>query len=142
MVYLCGAQVIKVVNNMEMKLTLKIFPLSIIVKYTKLIGKSCYPERYGSHLTLEAAKGHCTTDPDCRGIYDNRCDSKGKYYLCPADKPYTSSDHDQNQLSCVHEKMCHSGYERLAGYGVGWSKTLQIEEKVGWSYFHPKSSGP
>ena len=61
----------------------------------------CYPlkDKYGNYSTLESAQTACSSDIHCKAVYDEHCDNKDTFHLCPVTATLQSS-----QNSCVYEK--------------------------------------
>ena len=61
--------------------------------------KHCNSNKYGEYSTLSLAQSACSSDSNCRGVYDGSCDNSGSFYLCP-----TSADLEISSSSCVYKK--------------------------------------
>ena len=69
--------------------------------YTKLSRNHCFKNRYKAFPNIEAAKKSCSEDSNCKGFYDQECDSGyDDIYLCPDAVTYEKS----HCGSCVYEK--------------------------------------
>jgi len=66
--------------------------------YTKLTNKHCWWEKYGIYSSISSAKTACSADPDCKGVYVNKCKEGNGVYLCST-STFSPSGH-----SCVFEK--------------------------------------
>ena len=75
----------------------------------KLSNKHCFNDKYGSFSTESAAKTACTSDCNCKGVYDNSCDNSGTFYLCPISATYQTSS-----SSCIHEKTTSGNYSNIS----------------------------
>ena len=71
------------------------------VSFEKQELKHCDPlrDKYGNYHTLKSAIADCSSDDNCKAVYDEYCDSGDKFFLCPATSTLETSQH-----SCVYEK--------------------------------------
>ena len=76
------------------------FEENVVVTYQQRNLKHCASNDYGSYLTLTLAQSACSSDSNCRGVYDTSCDNSGSFYLCPI-----SADLKISSRSCVYEKI-------------------------------------
>ena len=72
--------------------------------FTKLENTHCYDEKYGEYETLDEAKVVCHSDSNCIAVYDNSCDNKNAFYLCPKGLPLEDSP-----TSCIYQNPKASG---------------------------------
>ena len=79
----------------------KIYDLVTGVLFKKRELNHCDPlkDKYGNFPTLKSAQSACISDTNCNAVYDEHCDNKGEFYLCPTTTSLQSSQH-----SCVYEK--------------------------------------
>ena len=71
------------------------------VSFEKQELKHCDPlsDKYGKCATLESAQSACSSDINCKAVYNEHCDSGDGFYLCPSTATFQDSQH-----SCVYEK--------------------------------------
>ena len=71
------------------------------VSFEKQESKHCdtLKDIYGNYPTLELAQSACSSDINCKAVYNEHCDSGDGFYLCPATATFQDSQH-----SCVYEK--------------------------------------
>lgn len=70
------------------------------VTYTKLLKKYCSNVYHGNYFCVESAKAACSTDGDCYGVYDRRCDGAGEIVLCNNNGQQIRDSH----TSCIYVK--------------------------------------
>ena len=71
-----------------------------VVTYEQQTLKHCNSNKYGpAYSTLSLAQAACSSDSNCRGVYNVYCKNSGSFYLCP-----TSADLQKSRSSCVYEK--------------------------------------
>ena len=51
--------------------------------YNKRPLKHCNSNKYLKSATYSQAMSACNADFNCRGIYDDGCNSNGEFFLCP-----------------------------------------------------------
>ena len=64
----------------------------------------CNNDEYGSYVTIEEAKNACTSDNNCKGVYDHGCDAGAGRFgitLCAITATYQTS----TENSCIYQKM-------------------------------------
>ena len=71
--------------------------------YCEISGESDY-RKYDD---LEKAKASCAVDPDCKDVYDSKCDNVGPFALCPKSSEHKASGSDYK--SCLWVKVISSG---------------------------------
>ena len=81
------------------------------VKYSKILGVRCKKKDTGRRYeNLNQAKLDCSSDPDCRWIWDEDCQND-VLYLCSSENGF-----DSIEGSCVHSKTeiigIHNEYNR------------------------------
>ena len=69
--------------------------------YKILNSKTCHDDSIGNYATLALAKSACNVNSNCRGVFDQSCDFKNTFYLCPVSKALKYAA----DFSCVHEKI-------------------------------------
>ena len=53
---------------------------------------------------LKDAKYSCSSDPRCLAVYDEECDGRNEYRLCPVARTYTTvPDWDATKTSCIYK---------------------------------------
>ena len=62
--------------------------------------KDCPIDRYGSYSTFELAKKECSLTSTCGSVFDNKCDDKAPFSLCPSKAYFITST-----KSCLYEKQ-------------------------------------
>ena len=62
---------------------------------------------YNPSYSMSEAQKKCSLDDSCLGVYDNYCDSKPPFFLCPKlnDNAFVLEESVLNPPSCVREKQ-------------------------------------
>ena len=76
--------------------------------FTKIENKHCFSNKYGSYDTLAEAKVACGRDGNCSAAYDENCNNKAPFYLCPK----SSSPEHSSLLSCLYQKTGRLSFGR------------------------------
>ena len=80
----------------------------IVLGYSKLLGKSCYPDRYGRFSTMQSAMAACSADGNCQGVYDKGCNvGANDIFLCP-----TSATYRDSSRSCIYQNNENGKYSK------------------------------
>ena len=82
-----------------------IYENSLFAAYRKISDIGCSPT-YGSFSSLTTAEVACTSDSNCQGVADTRCDNSGTFELCPKQSSLQSFSviFHSGVGSCVYKK--------------------------------------
>ena len=71
-----------------------------------MTGKQCEKNGYRPSYSKEDARRKCSSDNSCYGVYDNFCDDRPPFFLCPKlnEDPFVLEESTVNPVSCVHVK--------------------------------------
>ena len=85
------------------------------MNFRMLNGKQCAKNRYRGSYSKDDALRKCYSEESCSGVYDDNCDDKGPFYLCPKlnGDPFAMEESSLNPTSCVHVKEGCKGIKHL-----------------------------
>ena len=87
---------------MNMKIPRKfVCDLVTDVSFEKMELMYCDPlkDKYGDYATLESAQSACSSDINCKAVFNDHCKDGDEFFLCPAHATLQDSQH-----SCVYVK--------------------------------------
>ena len=85
------------------------------MNFRTLNGKQCAKNGYRGSYSKDDALRKCYFDKSCSGVYDDNCDNKGPFYLCPKlnEDPFAIEESILTPPSCIHLKEGRKAIKRI-----------------------------